>query len=188
MSDERVRAIFNRAILTSNGAKLRSVLSDKELNGATAKACTDFLQAVTMPEIRKIITTGKGFNHYVRLGNKDCPVSYQFLPNGRTKINLGYKQPYSFEPIVIQSNGRSKSGTGFADLAAWAANQEAVFARKQPIPRPQFAHNMLKNWIPKFLAFGIKGSVEAKSQTYLTWYQILAKSQQELDEGKKKSL
>lgn len=176
---DQVKAGFNSALINSDGAKLRSVLSARELNGATAKACTSFLTFVTKPRIGKVGSYGdQARTKFTSILDAKSPMTVKFRPTGGADIHLLPNRKYAFEPALTADS--KKASTGFADLAFWAAHLEAKTGAKGTLNRALYSHKLVQSWVPKFESWGIKGSIEGETKKYMTWKLILATSAKEI--------
>jgi hypothetical protein len=176
---DQIKSTFNDAIIKSDGAKLHSVLSAKELNGATAKACTQFLTLVTKPRIPKVgVYTDQARKTFLSILDPKSPMTIRFRSNSGADIQFLEKRKWAFEPALTPDG--KKAQNGFADLAFWCAHLDAQKTAKGRLDRAKQAHNQVKAWIPKFESYGIKGSIDGESKKYMNWKQILDTSAKEI--------
>jgi hypothetical protein len=177
---DQVKDLFNSAIINSDGQKLHAAFSEEELNGATPKACSLFLELVTKPLISKIGTYDQ-FRTFQSILDPRSPMSIKFRPTGGANIHITENRAYAFEPVVITTKSGHKSSTGFADLAFWAAhNDKTTKAASGSLNRAIAAHRMFETWVPQFTKMGIKGSIDPETKKYMTWVQVLDSSQKEI--------
>jgi hypothetical protein len=181
MTVEQVKQAFNEAIFHSNGAKLFATYPPQELNGATAKACTEFLNLVTKPRIPKVGSTDMSLKYFTSILDPKSSLTVLFLNDGGANILIAKPRKYAFETPVYQVQGENKATTGFATLAFWAAHQDPkTKAVTTSTDRAIAAHRLLETWIPKFKKMGIKGSIEPETRKYMNWSQVLDASRAEI--------
>lgn len=180
---DQVKSAFDQAMRRADGGKLHSVLSEKELNGASVKACSSFLALVVKPRLAKIGTYDTSGKMTGVLDPKS-PMTIKFRDTGGANMVISDARTYAFEPAIAA--GAKKVTTGFADIAFWAAHIEARSKGKTTIERAIASHKLVESWVPKFKAWGIKGSTDNESKKYMTWSQILATSAKEIEGLKKR--
>ncbi|MEI8281326.1 MAG: hypothetical protein WCG75_02875 [Armatimonadota bacterium] len=183
---DQIKSTFNSALIHSDGAKLYSTYSPTELNGASAKACTSFLQLVTKPRIPLIGTYGDlARTKFLSILDPKSPMSIKFLPTGGASINIVKSRAYAFEPDVVPFGKSQRVSTGFAVLAFWAAHEDKLTKTAHGrLNRALAAHNLVKSWVPQFEKMGIKGSFDPDSKKYMSWREIIKSSQEEIDKMK----
>ncbi len=175
---DQIKGTFNSALIHSDGAKLYATYSPTELNGASAKACTSFLQLLTKPRIPLIGTfSDLKRTKFLSILDPKSPMSIKFLPTGGASINIVKSRTYAFEPDVVPFGKSLRVSTGFAVLAFWAAHEDKS-------NRALAAHNLVKSWVPQFEKMGIKGSFDPDSKKYMSWREIIKSSQEEIDKMK----
>jgi hypothetical protein len=182
---DQIKSTFNSALIHSDGVKLFSTYSPSELNGASAKACTSFLQLVTKPRIPLIgIFSDPKRTKFLSILDSKSPMSIKFLPNGGVSINIVNFRSYAFEPDVVPFGKSLRVSTGFAVLAFWAAYEDkSTKDAHGRLNRAHAAHNLVKSSVPQFEKMGIKGSLDPDSKKYMTWRQIISSSQKEIDKN-----
>ena len=177
-----VKSLFNDALIHSEGAKLHAALSAAELKGISAKACGQFLTLVTKSRLRYFGSFDKSKTKFLGITDPQSPMTIRFLPTGGATVVIQNNRKYAFEPTVIKVGKDVKASTGFATIAFLAAKQQrATIAGYNRRTGAQASHDLVKSWVPQFLKMGINGSIDPEIGRYLTWNQILASSQKEID-------
>lgn len=181
LSVEQVKQAFSEAVTRSNGAKLFAAYPSQELNGATTKACTEFLNLVTKPRIPKVGNTDMSQKYFTSILDPKSALTVKFQADGGATTLIMKPRKYAFDTPVYQVKGENKATTGFATLAFWAAYQDPkTKAITTSTDRAIAVHRLLEAWIPKIQKMGIKGSIDPETKKYCTWSQVLDASRAEI--------
>lgn len=171
---------FDRAILTNNGALFHSVMRPREVQGLTVATSQKFLDEFVKPLSSGLTPAVRKNNTRIYWKDKDNPIRMVFKRTGGHDYVVVEKRALTFETPTLKEGGGFRSTVGFAQILFCLASIQAQNTGRDRFVEAQFAHDLVKSWIPKVKKMGIKGSIDPETGKYLDWNRILAESQAEI--------
>ncbi|MEQ1934031.1 MAG: hypothetical protein ABL962_09150, partial [Fimbriimonadaceae bacterium] len=178
--EAKVQATFDKALRTSDGRLLLSVLASKEAKGVSAEACSKFLTKFVKPWYESTVIARDQTGASLRLADKKCPVVIAFSETGGSALEVTDNRKLVFKTPVIKESGGLKAKVGFAQIMFAYATQVARSKGMRRAEAARECQRLVESWIPFVKKLGINGSIEPETMEYQSWDTIIKESRAEI--------